>query len=45
MVKRQYVEYIYFIDKTKEQDLTVPVLPFSAIKDAGAGMYKGVKRV
>lgn len=39
------LRYIYFIDKTKEQDLTVPVLPFSAIKDAGAGMYKGVKRV
>lgn len=39
------LRYVYFIDKTKEQDLTVPVLPFSAIKDAGAGMYKGVKRV
>lgn len=39
------LRYIYFIDKTKEKDLTVPVLPFSAIKDAGAGMYKGVKRV
>lgn len=44
-LKGNMLKYIYFIDKTKEQDLTVPVLPFSAIKDAGAGMYKGVKRV
>jgi hypothetical protein len=35
--------YIYFIDKKKEQDLTVPVLPFSKIDELGAGMYKGKK--
>lgn len=36
--------YIYFIDKSKQKDLTVDVLPYSAISDAGAKMYKG-KRV
>lgn len=38
------LKYIYFIDKEKQKDLTVPILPFSAIQDAGAGMYKGIKR-
>lgn len=38
------LKYIYFIDKSMEKDLTKPVLPFSAIAEAGAGMYKGVKR-
>jgi hypothetical protein len=38
------IRYIYFIDKSKQKDLTVDVLPFSAIADAGAKMYKG-KRV
>lgn len=44
-IKGNMLKYVYFIDKTKEKDLTVPVLPFSAIKEAGAGMYKGIKRV
>lgn len=44
-IKGNMLKYIYFLDKTKEQDLTVPELPFSAIKEAGAGMYKGIKRV
>lgn len=35
------IRYIYFIDKSKQKDLTVNVLPFSAITDAGAKMYKG----
>ena len=35
--------YIYFIDKDKVKDLTVPILPFSKIDEIGAGMYKGVK--
>lgn len=38
------LRYIYFIDKSKVQDLTVPVIPFSKIKEIGASMYKGQKR-
>ena len=34
--------YIYFVDKDKEKDLTVPILPFSKIDEKNAGMYKGV---
>ena len=36
------LRYIYFIDKNKEKDLTVPVLPFSEIDKMNARMYKGV---
>tara|TARA_R110002012_G_scaffold301191_1_gene501358 strand:+ start:352 stop:1032 length:681 start_codon:yes stop_codon:yes gene_type:complete len=39
------LKYIYFIDKTKEKDLTVPIIPFSKIKEMGIGMYKGKMRV
>lgn len=49
-IKKQYkplngfqLRYIYFIDKTKEKDLTVPILPFSKIDELNAGMYKGQK--
>lgn len=35
------LRYIYFIDKAKKKDLTVPILPFSKIEEMGAGMYKG----
>lgn len=35
--------YIYFIDKIKEKDLTVPIIPFSKIDELNAGMYKGEK--
>lgn len=35
--------YIYFIDKDKEKDLTVPIIPFSKIDELNAGMYKGEK--
>lgn len=38
------LKYIYFIDKSKENDLTVPIIPFSKINEVGAGMYKGKKR-
>lgn len=38
------LRYIYFIDPTYRERLTVPVLPFSEIERMGAGMYKGVKR-
>jgi hypothetical protein len=38
------LRYIYFIDKTCKEKLTVPILPFSKIDEMGAGMYKGIKR-
>lgn len=37
------LRYIYFIDKSKEKDLTVPVMPFTMIDEMNARMYKGVK--
>ena len=37
------LRYVYFIDKTYKDKLAVPILPFSAIDDAGARMYKGEK--
>lgn len=38
------LRYIYFLEPTARDRLTVPVLPFSAIDDAGAGMYLGKPR-
>ena len=35
--------YIYFIDSTYRERLTVPIIPFSKIDEMGAGMYKGEK--
>lgn len=35
------LRYIYFIDPTARQRLTVPILPFSEIEKRGAGMYRG----
>lgn len=37
------LRYIYFIDKSYKDKLTVPILPFSKIDEIGAGMYKGEK--
>ena len=37
------LRYIYFIDPTYRARLTVPELPYSAIEEAGARMYKGEK--
>lgn len=37
------LRYIYFIDKNKEKDLTVPVMSFTMIDEMNARMYKGVK--
>ena len=37
------LRYIYFIDKEKLKDLTVPIIPFSKIKEMGASMYLGKK--
>lgn len=42
-IKGNMLKYIYFIDKNKEKDLTVPVIPFSKIDELNAGMYKGEK--
>ena len=39
------LRYIYFLDPTARQGLTVPILPFSEIDRRGAGMYKGKPRV
>ena len=38
------LRYIYFLDSTAKDKLTVPILPFSEIERRGAGMYKGIKR-
>lgn len=37
------LRYIYFIDKSYRERLTVPEIPFSKIDEIGAGMYKGEK--
>ena len=37
------LRYIYFLDKSQQKNLTVPILPFSVIDEMGARMYKGVK--
>tara|TARA_R100001198_G_C5215509_1_gene199384 strand:- start:287 stop:1039 length:753 start_codon:yes stop_codon:yes gene_type:complete len=39
--KGYQLKYIYFIDKSYKDRLTVPILPFSKIDEMGAGMYKG----
>lgn len=38
------LRYLFFIDPTARERLTVPVLPFSEIDRMGAGMYKGKQR-
>lgn len=35
------LRYVYFIDPTARERLTVPAIPFSRIDEAGARMYKG----
>jgi cellobiose-specific phosphotransferase system component IIB len=37
------LRYIYFIDPSVRERLTVPEIPFSRIDELGAGMYKGEK--
>lgn len=37
------LRYVYFIDKSYRERLTVPEIPFSKIDEIGAGMYKGEK--
>ena len=37
------LRYIYFLNKDAKKRLTVPVIPFSKIKELGADMYRGQK--
>lgn len=37
------IRYVYFLDPTCRDRLTVPELPFSALDEAGARMYRGEK--
>lgn len=37
------LRYIYFIDKNKEKDLSIPIISFNKIDELNAGMYKGKK--
>ena len=39
------LRYIYFLDPTARDRLTVPIIPFSEIEKRGAGMYRGKPRV
>ena len=43
ILKGYQLRYLYFIDKSKMKDLTVPIIPFSKIDELNAGMYKGEK--
>lgn len=38
------LRYMYFIDSTARERLTVPVVPFDKIVEMGAGMYRGKAR-
>lgn len=38
------LRYLYFINPAARDRLTVPVLPFDAIAEAGASMYRGERR-
>jgi len=40
-IKGFQLRYIYFLNPSARQRLTVPILPFSKIDEMGAGMYKG----
>ena len=38
------LRYVYFLDPSARERLTVPILPFDEIERRGAGMYRGDKR-
>lgn len=38
------LRYLYFLDPTARERLTVPILPFTEIERRGASMYRGKKR-
>lgn len=42
-IKGYQLRYLYFIDKSCKDKLTVPIIPFSKIDEINAGMYKGQK--
>lgn len=42
-IEGHQLRYMYFLDPTARDRLTVPVLPYSAIAEADAGMYRGQK--
>ena len=42
-IKGYQLRYLYFIDKSCKDKLTVPIIPFSKIDEINAGMYKGKK--
>lgn len=37
------LRYIYFLNQSARERLTVPILPFSKIEEMGAGMYRSQK--
>ena len=41
--KGYQLRYVYFINSKARKRLTVPIIPFSQIKEMGASMYKGVR--
>jgi len=43
ILKGYQLRYIYFVDKSYRERLTVPEIPFSKIDEVGARMYKGEK--
>lgn len=43
ILKGFQLRYIYFIDKSYKEKLTVPILPFEEIAKQGAKMYRGVR--
>jgi len=43
-IKGYQLKYIYFINKEKKKDLSVPIIPFSKLKELGISMYKGKKQ-
>ena len=38
------LRYIYFLHPEEIKNLTCPIIPFSEIEKAGAGMYKGKQK-
>lgn len=41
ILKGYQLRYVYFIDPSYKEKLSVPIIPFSKIDEIGAGMYRG----